>query len=114
MTGTPNQSGGGGAVVEAKADIVERLRTVECSRDPARGFAGGPTTNWYRNPDGPEAASIIEALVAALEPIADELRRRDSQRPGPDIDHWPIGGNYLTYGDLRRACIALAKARGEA
>ena len=45
-------------------DIVERLRAVECStvRSP-----DNVTTNWYRNPDGPEAAKEIERLRDRLE-----------------------------------------------
>lgn len=47
-------------------DVVERLRAVESSGDPARGI-GRVTTNWYRNPDGPEAAALITDLRAKLE-----------------------------------------------
>lgn len=42
-------------------DLVERLRKVESGR-PAGDF----TTNWYRNPDGPEAADRIERLEAEV------------------------------------------------
>ena len=42
-------------------DLKERLRKVEGSveygADP-----GGTVTCWHRNPDGPEAATYIEAL----------------------------------------------------
>jgi hypothetical protein len=43
--------------------IVERLRTVEPHRRTSPGQA---CSNWYRNPDGPEAADTIEELVEAL------------------------------------------------
>lgn len=57
--------------------------------------------------------AVLEPLVGALRPFADEAKRRDHLAPGPDIDHWPIGGNGLTYGDLRHARAALATLTGE-
>ena len=44
-------------------DIVERLRKVESS---TQNMSNSVTTNWYRNPDGPEAADEIERLRARL------------------------------------------------
>jgi len=46
-------------------DIAERLRKVEGAARPNDPLAVG--TNWYRNPDGPEAAAEIEALRAENE-----------------------------------------------
>ena len=43
-------------------DIVERFRKVEGSSPDRIGIS----TNWYRNPDGPEAADLIEAQQADL------------------------------------------------
>jgi hypothetical protein len=40
-------------------NLVEQLRKVESSRSWSQ-----TCTNWYRNPDGPEAADAIEALLA--------------------------------------------------
>ena len=49
------------------SELVERLRKVESSRDDC---ASNITTNWYRNPDGPEAAARIEELEAALRAVS--------------------------------------------
>ena len=46
------------------SDIVDRLRKVESSY---RSGSDVHVTNWYRNPDGPEAADEIERLQADLE-----------------------------------------------
>ena len=53
------------------ADLIERLLAVE---------SGEEGTNWYRNPDGPEAAARIaemEVMIATacrvLKPIADMM-----------------------------------------
>ena len=43
------------------AGLCERLRAVESMRRH-----GGNTTSWHRNPDGPEAADLIERLAAML------------------------------------------------
>jgi hypothetical protein len=45
------------------ADLIERLNRVESSRK--FGVTTAATTNWHRNPDGPEAAKAIEALLSA-------------------------------------------------
>lgn len=45
--------------------LKERLVAVESSQDD--GFnPTHATTNWYRNPDGPEALARIEVLEGAL------------------------------------------------
>lgn len=49
-------------------DLVERLRKVES----AASFAGEPTTNWHRNPDGPEAADQIAILESELARVTAE------------------------------------------
>jgi hypothetical protein len=46
--------------------LVERLRAVESSSEWGNA-PGAPTTCWYRNPDGPEAADALEAAEKALE-----------------------------------------------
>jgi hypothetical protein len=43
------------------ADLSERLRAAESSGH------GGVTTNWHRNPDGPEAANTIKRQAAEIE-----------------------------------------------
>lgn len=50
-----------------------------------------------------------KALREALEPFAKEAITEGNIRLslGADIDHWPIGSNSLTLGDLRRARSAL-------
>jgi len=61
-----------GMITPDIAGLCERLRAVESSGH------GGVTTNWYRNPEGPEAADTLERQAAeikrmrvALERIAD-------------------------------------------
>ncbi len=49
----------------------------------------------------------VAALEEALKPFGKEADARGHLALGPDIDHWPIGGSALTYGDLRRAALAL-------
>ena len=50
-------------------DIVGRLRKVEGSSPDRIGIS----TNWYRNPEGPEAADIIEAQQADLATLRKQL-----------------------------------------
>jgi len=47
------------------AGLCERLRVVESSREPS-DWSGirQVTTNWHRNPDGPEAADTLERQAA--------------------------------------------------
>lgn len=51
------------------ADILKRLCAVETT---SHGPVGIPES-WYRNPDGPEAADLIEALTAENEQLRDKL-----------------------------------------
>ena len=51
------------------AGLCERLRAVESSGH------GGVTTNWNRNPDGPEAAATIERQAAEIERLREALVR---------------------------------------
>lgn len=44
-------------------DLIERLRAVESS---PTSYANEPTTCWHRNPDGPEAADLIERYLATI------------------------------------------------
>jgi len=57
---------------ELVSDLLERLRKVE--HGPTR--LPGLTTNWYRNPDGPEAADEIERLQRACTFDKDGLMER--------------------------------------
>lgn len=50
----------------AMSDLLKRLRMVE-SGDKWDSGDGSHVTNWYRNPDGPEAADEIEKLRAVAE-----------------------------------------------
>lgn len=59
-------------------DLKARLRKVESSRE----YAGANvTTNWHRNPDGPEAADRIEALEALLGECRLQLEHLDARSP---------------------------------
>ncbi len=55
----------------------------------------------------------IAALREALEPFALEYEARARLAPGPDIDHWPIGGSALTYKHIRIAYEASRNAGGK-
>jgi hypothetical protein len=68
------------------AGLCERLRVVESSREPS-DWSGirQVTTNWHRNPDGPEAADTLERQAAEIErlrEVVDELIKLDT---GPKI-----------------------------
>ena len=57
-------------------DLIERLREVG-------GMSDDGATRWYINPDGPEAASRIEKLEAALrqcEIIAEQYQKENEFR----------------------------------
>jgi len=49
------------------AGLCKRLRAVESSGH------GDVTTNWHRNPDGPEAADTLERQAAEIERLRDAL-----------------------------------------
>jgi hypothetical protein len=49
------------------AGLCERLRAVESSGH------GGVTTNWHRNPDGPEAADTLERQAAEIKRLRGAL-----------------------------------------
>ena len=55
------------------AGLCERLRAVESSRVHGGFSADRATTNWHRNPDGPEAADTIERQAAEIERIRDRV-----------------------------------------
>ena len=44
-------------------DLIARLLKVESS---TQNMSNSFTTNWYRNPDGPEAVRAIESLQSQL------------------------------------------------
>lgn len=50
--------------------LIERLRAVESSRPDSIGIS----TNWYRNPDGPDAADALTTLSARVETLEAALR----------------------------------------
>lgn len=58
------------------------------------------------------AALKAELAEAVIKPFADEFAKRASIAPGPDIDHWNIGENSLTLGDLRKAAAWLEGRKG--
>jgi len=53
------------------AGLCERLRAVESSRK--FGVTTAVTTNWHRNPEGPEAADTIERQAAEIERLRGAL-----------------------------------------
>jgi hypothetical protein len=58
------------------AGLCERLRAVESSREPS-DWSGirQVTTNWHRNPDGPEAADTLERQAAEIERLRTGLEK---------------------------------------
>lgn len=52
-----------------KDDLVARLRAIE-----SEPIGAGLAKNWYRNPDGPEAADRIEALSAENDRLREVMR----------------------------------------
>jgi hypothetical protein len=85
----------------ANAALLGRLREVVSNNSC---IVTGVSTCWHRNPEGPEAADVIEALHEAL---ADLLENPAYQTA--------IGGNPNAVDEmLARAFAALAKARGGA
>jgi hypothetical protein len=83
----------------ANAALLARLREVASSEScPATGVA----TCWHRNPEGPEAADVIEALHDAL---ADLMENPAYQTA--------VGGNPTAVNAMvNRAYAALRRARG--
>jgi hypothetical protein len=94
------------------AEIVKRLRAVYTKTDRRFGEFEGDCIN----PDGPEAAALIEALAervreleGALEPFARfaEMADADGQLwiDGSSIAEVTTGAlrHVVSYGDLRRA-----------
>jgi hypothetical protein len=82
------------------AGLCERLRAVESSGHG--GFsADRATTNWHRNPDGPEAADTLERQAAEMERL-----RRAAQAV---IDRWEtphwkdVPATAVFIGNLRAA-----------
>ena len=59
---------GAEAMNSEHGELVERLRAVES--DP---IGCGLARNWYRNPDGPEAADLIESLSLRMRECEREL-----------------------------------------
>jgi hypothetical protein len=64
-------------------DIVERLRKVE-----PNGTDSEYATNWYRNPDGPEAADEIERLRAKLAEAKNWAQHRHDCARHPDQEYY--------------------------
>jgi hypothetical protein len=55
------------------AGLCERLRAGESSRHE------GVTTNWYRNPEGIEAADTLERQAAEIEKLREALEEADAR-----------------------------------
>jgi hypothetical protein len=76
--------------------IVERLRAKELGR---------PNEWQLRNPDGPEAADTIEALLVALEGMIYEATHLSPCKPNGDHDC------TITAGTLAKARLVRSQAR---
>jgi hypothetical protein len=84
-------------IITSQAEEIERLRLLLSELSIASVTRANTLT------------TRIGELEGALKPFAAELDKWTHIVPGPDIDHWPINGNGLTLGDLRRARAALTK-----
>jgi len=82
----------------------------ECSAEIVELCAKAAIDECEKSAEAALATALRERDEAreALKPFAAECDRRAYMAPGPDIDHWNIGGNALTFGDLRRARAALS------
>lgn len=72
-------------------DIVERLRTVDHGEPwlDAFGNETRETANWLRNPDGPEAADLIERLRARLAAVKIAVEKMQCRRcEDTGVDPW--------------------------
>ena len=83
-------------------DLLERLRRVE-SGSPRGEF----TTNWHRNPDGPEAADRIERLEAEVAAVLAAI-------PGVRFMDPPDGGDPKPHEEVQRMADALKAAEARA
>lgn len=72
------------------AELLKRLREVVSTPPDSNGLA----TNWYRNPDGPEAADLIEALTAENEQLRDKLAKANEA-------HWFYFGDDCSSNQCR-------------
>ena len=89
--------------------LEARCRELEEERDEWRDRSHRHL-ELYGDADGDlhTAQAHAQQLTEALRPFAADYAGRSQLAPGPDIDHWPIGGSSLTYGHLRRASEALS------
>lgn len=108
-----------GSIYPVALDCVTHVATS----DPEQiGYDLGVAFNMLNNAlharekqytEADDARVAVDAELAkardALRPFADEADKRSNLVLGPDIDHWSIGGNALTLGDLRRARAIMEK-----
>ena len=93
-------------------ELLERLRTQRTRYDLDEAGAFVVADEVYRNPDGPDAAAVIETLnarceraVKALEPFA---REAEWMTAGYPDDARPDQTMSLTFADYRAARAALS------
>jgi hypothetical protein len=81
------------------AGLCEKLRAVESSGH------GTVTTNWHRNPDGPEAAATIERQAAEIERLRGALAFYADQNlyAGNSTSGWTAAGDDS--GAVARAAL---------
>lgn len=84
------------------AGLCKRLRAVESSRVHGGFSADRATTNWHRNPDGPEAADTLERQAAEIERLRAGLKK---------ISRASYGGPFYSVEALQD--IARAALTGE-
>ena len=102
--------------------LVERLLKVESGN---ADFVTGLCTNWHRNPEGPEAADLIErqaatleAMASALEPFARyldviETMGGNTPRTGTycGVSSSSMGDAEITIEDMKEARTTLTQYR---
>lgn len=88
--------------------LCERLRKVESSRESVGHYDGHVTTNWHRNPDGPEAAAAIESLSAENEALR-RVVKQVSLLTVEGKDHTEFAAQYPTFAGLVEEARATLK-----
>jgi len=100
-----------GELKAADLPLRERLRAVESGAQCGPGAPDfGGVTNWYRNPDGPEAAALIESLSAEREGMREALEWYGEQARLARLVHseGDAGRNALAADGGKRARAALS------
>ena len=77
--------------------LLAKMMAVESGAQCGPGHPDfGGVTSWHRNPEGPEARALIEALLAERDGDADALKVADKAL----TEAWRRQGDAKSYQDL--------------